>query len=133
MSLVGQLSDVAGGFSQMCSRAAIASASRVAASSPPPVSVDLDLTSPGCPCPVAFDEDVSDASLLRPDLSVTSPPLPREVLPPASTLSADQEAFLRGLFATLQSAFAPSAATGTVRTYEATLRVIAPKVTDGLG
>ena len=47
---------------------------------PPLAPVDLDLTSPGCPRPVAFDEDVNEDPESVPDLSVTAPPFgPRSV------------------------------------------------------
>ena len=107
----------------MYSRAAFVSTSRAAAASSPPAYVDLSLTSPNCPRPVTC----------KGDLSVTSRPLPQAVLTPASSLSSDREAFHRELFATLQSAVTRSFETGTVRTYEATLRVIDPNVSTKLG
>ena len=51
------------------------------------------------------------------------------MLPPLSVASPEQEAFRRELFDAAQLTFEISAATGTVRTYEATLRAIVPKVT----
>ena len=78
---------------------------------------------------MVFDDNAPAAVPAPPDLSAPAAPLARDVLPPASVLSPAQEAFRRDLFATLQSAFEVSAASGAVRTYEATLRNIAPKVT----
>ena len=117
----------------MYSRAAFVSASRAAAAASTPASVDSSLASPNCPYPIAFEGYVIEGPAPAPDLSVTSPPSPQEVLTPASSLSSDQEAFRRELFTTLQSAFISSAATGAVGTYEATFRAMVPKVTLKLG
>ena len=113
----------------MFARAALAPASRAAAASPPPAPVDLDLASPGCPRPVAFDEDVNEAPESVPDLSVTAPPSAQEASAPASALPLEQELFWQQLFSSPQPAFPASAASGTIRTYESTLRIIVPKVT----
>ena len=78
---------------------------------------------------MVFDDNAPAAVPAPPDLSAPAAPLARDVLPPASVLSPAQEAFRRDLFATLQSAFEVSAASGAVRRYEATLRNIAPEVT----
>ena len=77
---------------------------------------------------MVFDDDVPADVPAPPDLSASAAPLAQVVLPPASALSSTQVAFRRDLFVTLQSAFEMSAANGTVRTYEATLRNIVPKV-----
>ena len=111
----------------MYARAFFASASRAAAH------VDLNLTIPDSPCPVAFEDDINESPAPCPGLSVSAPPLPQEVLTPASPLSSDQEVFRRGLSSTPQSSFTSSGDTGSVRTYEATFRVIATKVTMKLG
>ena len=121
------------GHSKMFARTAFVAAGRAIAYAPPLVLVDLNLTSPDWPRPVAFEEDVNGGPAHSPDLSVTAPPLPQEPLTPASALSPNQEVFRRELFSTLQLAFASSAATGTVRTYGATLRVIVPGVAMKLG
>ena len=94
----------------------------------PPVRVDLDLTSPGCPRPVAFDEDANEAPEAAPDLSVTAPPSPQEVPALASAPPPDRESSRQQLFSSLQSAFAASAASGTMRTHESALRAGGPKV-----
>ena len=67
----------------MYARAFFASASRAAAH------VDLNLTIPDCPYPVAFEEDVNEGPAPLPALSVTAPLLPQEVLIPAPALSSD--------------------------------------------
>ena len=95
--------------------------------------VDLDLSSASRPCPVDFEEDVTDPVPAPPDPSVSAAPVSQDVLPPASSLPPPQEAFPRDLFSTLSAAFEVSAASGTVRTYEATLRSIVPKVMSKLG
>ena len=64
---------------------------------------------------------------------MSSNPLARDALPPASVASPAQKAFPRELRDAAQSTFEVSAAASTVRTYEATLRAIAPKVTLKLG
>ena len=117
----------------MFARAAFASASRAAAASPPLAPVDLDLTSPGCPRPVAFDEDVNEAPESVPDLSVTAPPSAREVLAPAPGLSPEQELFCQQLFSSLQFAVTASAASCAIRTYGSTMRATVPGVTLKLG
>ena len=68
-----------------------------------------------------------------PDLTASSGPLVRDALPPASVASPAQEAFRRELFDAAQSTSEVSAAAGAVRTYEATLRGVAPEVTAKLG
>ena len=93
----------------------------------PPAPVDLDLASPGCPRPVAFDEDVNEAPESVPDLSVTAPPSAQEVSAPAPALPPEQELLWQQLFSSPQSAFTASAASGTIRTYEYTLRAIVPQ------
>ena len=117
------------GISLAFSRAAFSSASRRAAASTPPPPVDLDLSSPGRSRPVVFDDDAPDEISAPRDPSASATPLNQDVLPPASALSPAQQAFRRDLFVTLQSAVEVSAASGTARTCEATLRNIVPKVT----
>ena len=68
-----------------------------------------------------------------PDLSVASGTLVRDVLPPASNLSSEQEGFRRDLLEVVRSTFGANASSGTVHTYEAVLRGIVPKVTLKLG
>ena len=149
VSLVGQFSDVVGGFSQMYSRAAIASASRVAASSPPPLCVDLVLTSPrraspsrvaaSSPRPVAFDEDVSDASPPPPGEDVSFDEDVSHVAPVASgglTPSVRGVVRPRGLPSrrgALQSAFASSSSRRSSRDWNgqdvrSRARAIVPEV-----
>ena len=117
----------------MYARAAFESASRAASAARAQEQVDPDLSSPNRPCPVAFDEDITEAPGDFPDLSVAAPLSAQEVLVPAHTLSPDQGSFRQQLLATLQSAFSTSAASGTVRTYESALRAIAPKIALKLG
>ena len=117
----------------MYERAAFVSASRAAAVPIPAAPVDLGLSGPDRPCPVTFNGDVTEVSAPATDLSVTAPPPSAEVLVPAASLSADQESFREKLYAGLQSAFVACAAPGVVRSYEATLRAIATKVSLKLG
>ena len=117
------------GPSDMFSRAAFSVASREASASVlhPPVYVGL--AGPGQPCPTVVDHEAEGESCVPPDLAVSAGPLTRDVLPPAAMPSPTREVFRRELLATAQYAFEVSAATGTVRTSEATLRGIAPKIT----
>ena len=117
----------------MFSRAAFSVASRKASASVSLPPVDLDLAGPGRPFPVVVGEEVEGDSRPLPDLTVSSGPLVRDVLPPASVVSSAQKAFRRELRGAVQSTFEVSAAAGTVRTREATLRGIAPKVAAKLG
>ena len=89
----------------------------------------MDLNSPVCPCPVAFDEDVYEAPESVPDLSSPAPPSAQEVSAPASIPSPEQELFWQQLFSSLQAACTASAASGEVRTYVSALRAIAPMST----
>ena len=68
-----------------------------------------------------------------PDLSIASGTLVRDVLPPASDPSPEQEAFRRDLLEVVRPTFSASAASSTVHTYEAVLRGIVPKVMAKLG
>ena len=113
--------------------AALSAASNKAAVLSSPPQVGLDLPSASRPCPDDFEEDVADPVPAPPDLSASAAPLSQDVLPPASSLPPPQGAFRRDLFSTLSTASEVSAASGTVRTYEATLRSIAPKITSKLG
>ena len=63
-----------------------------------------------------------------PDLAAPSAPAPQDVLPPATALSADQADFRRQILDEVRLANEARAASGTVRTYEAILRGIIPKV-----
>ena len=112
----------------MFSLAAFSVAPRKASASflhPP---VDLDLAGPGHPCPIVVDDEVEGELCFPPDLAVSAGPLTKDVLPPASVLSPAQEVFRRELFAAAKTVFEVSAAAGTVRTYEATLRGSVPKL-----
>ena len=115
----------------MSSRAAFSVASRKAFQSLSNPPIDLDLSGPGRQCPVVMDEEVEGGSRPIPDLAVSSCPVAQDVLPPASAISPAQEVFRRELLDAVQSTFDVRA--GAVRTYEATLRAIAPKVTLKLG
>ena len=117
----------------MFSRAAFSVASRKASPSVSHPPIYPDLAGPGRPCPVVLDEEVEGESRPFPDLTVSSNPLARDALPPASAALPVQEASRRELFDATQSTFEVSAAAGAVRTYEATLHAIAPKVTLKLG
>ena len=68
------------------------------------------------------------------DLTMSHAPRDQDVLPLAEgALSLGQQDFRREVCATAKSACATSAAPGAVRTYEATLRAIVPKITAELG
>ena len=117
----------------MFSRAAFSVAFREAFQSLPNPPIDLDLFGPGRPRPVVMGREVEGGSRPFPDLTVSSCPVAQDVIPPASAIFPAQEAFRRELFGAVQSTFEVSAAAGAVRTYEATLRAIVPKVTLKLG
>ena len=101
----------------MYARAAFVSASLAATVPIPATPVDLGLAGPDRPCPVTFNEDVTEASVPATDLSVTAPPPSAEVLAPGVSLPVNQESFRGQLYAALHSACVPSAASGAVRTY----------------
>ena len=85
---------------------------------------------PGRSCPCASNDDSAAPSVSLPDLSVSGIALPASLHPPVMcAASAEQERFRQGVRSAIQSLFASSAAPGTVRTYGATLRAIAPRVT----
>lgn len=91
---------------------------------------DLELTGSDRSCPSAFDEDAEVPDMSIGDLSVSDIPVPVSLLPPASGApSVEQGRFRRELHRAHRPIFASSTPPGTVRTYEATLRAIAPKVT----
>ena len=110
--------------SAMFSHAALAAASRRAAFGPQQA-VDLGLGGPGRPQPFVVEDELDEDCPL-PDLSVTSGTLVRDVLPPASSLSSEQEGFRRDLLEVARSTFGANASSGTVHTYEAVLRGIIP-------
>lgn len=85
----------------MCARAAFVSACRAATAASSQPQVDLGLSGPSRPCPVAFDGGVTEAPDGIPDLSVTTPLSAQEVLVPAPSVSSDQESFSRQLFVSL--------------------------------
>ena len=106
-------------FSVVCamsSHAAFSAAARKAAASASIPLVDLDLAGPGRPCPIVVDEEVESGSCPMLDLAASSAPLVRDVLPPASAVSPEQEVFRRQLFRTVRPAFEVSTATGAART-----------------
>ena len=81
-----------------------------------------------------FEDDGSGATPTRTDLSVSPAPSGQDVLAPAAgPLSSEQESFRRELFSAAPSVFVASAAPGAVRTFEATLRVVVPKVSAKIG
>ena len=87
---------------------------------------------PSRPEPI-IEGDELEGGVPVPDLSISSGTLVRDVLPPASAPSAEQEGFRRELLEVVRSTLGASSASGTVRTYEATLHGIVPKVTLKLG
>ena len=112
----------------MFSHAALLAAPRkasVGAADPPVV---LGLEGPGRPELVIIDDEMEDGALSLPDLSASTAPLIRDVLPPASSASPEQEAFRRDLLDVVRTTFSASSAPGAIRTYEAILRGIVPKV-----
>ena len=118
----------------MFSRAAFTSSAR-STSRPLGVNpVDLELPGPGRGCPIEFGDEARGGDPVPADLTMSRAPREHDVLPPAQgALSLEQPEFRREVCATAKSAFATSAAPGTVRTYDARLRAIAPKVTAKLG
>ena len=115
----------------MFSHAALAAASRKAALGPQGA-IDLELGGPNRPEPLIVEDEL-EGILSPPDLSVSSGTLVRDVLPPAPSPSPEQEGFRRDLLEVARSTLGANAASGTVRTYEAILRGIVPKVTMKLG
>ena len=115
----------------MFSHASLSSAFRRAALGPQPP-MDLGLGGPDRPQQMEMDDEL-DNDVPLPDLSVASGTLVRDVLPPAASLSSEQEGFRRDLLEVVKTTFGANASTGTVHTYEAVLRGIAPKVTLKLG
>ena len=115
----------------MFSQAALSAASRRVASGSRHA-LDLSLGGPERPQPFVVGDELEEDDPL-PDLSVASGTLVRDVLPPASTLSSEQEGFRRDLLEVVRSTFGASASSGTVHTYEAVLRGIVPRVTLKLG
>ena len=96
--------------------------------------VYLDLPGPGRQCPLESGEEAQGSEPTRTDLSITLAPREQDVLPPADgALSLEQQGLRRLVVETAQWAAVSGAAPGTVRTYEATLRAIALKVTAKLG
>ena len=117
--------------SAMFSHAALSAASRRAARASQQ-SVNLELGGPGRPEPL-ITEDEMETAPSPPDLSIASGTLVRDVLPPVASPSPEQELFRRELLEVARSTFGANAASGTVHTYEAVLRGIAPKVMAKLG
>ena len=115
----------------MFSQAALSAASRKAASGSQHA-LGLGLGGPERPQPFVVGDELEEDGPL-PDLSVASGTLVRDVLPPASNLSSEQEGFRRDLLEVVRSTFGANASSGTVHTYEAVLRGMVPKVTLKLG
>ena len=115
----------------MFSHAALSAASRKAAWSSQQA-VNLELGGPDRPEPLVMGDE-TEAAPAPPDLSIASGTLVRDVLPPATSPSPEQELFRRELLEVVRSTFGANAASGTVHTYEAALRGIAPKVMAKLG
>ena len=108
--------------------AAYASATTAVFRGPLTEPVGLDLAGPNRNFPIAFNDDPGAPRTSLEDLSVSDVALPASLLPPPiGSPSAEQGSFRKEARCTLQSLSAPSAAPGTARTHEATLRAIAPK------
>ena len=120
-------------MSAMFSHAALSAASRKASFGTVAPPVDLGLEGPGRPEPVIIDDEMEDGLLSPPDLSASSTPLVRDVLPPAASASPEQEVFRRDLHEKVRSTFGASSASGAIRTYEAILRGVVTKVMLKLG
>ena len=118
---------------RMFSRAAFASASGAASRAAQAEPEDPDLTGPDRTCPFVFDDDSAAPNVFSAKLPVYGITAPTSLLPPGmGPLSTEWERPRQEVRITLQSLFASSAASGTVRTYEAALRAIAPNVTADL-
>ena len=120
-------------MSAMFSHAAMAAASRKASISTIVPPVDLGLDGASHSEPIIVDDEVEDDPPPLPDLSVSSAPLVRDVFPPALSASPEREAFRGNLLEVVRTTFGACSASGTVRTYEAILRGIVPKVALRLG
>ena len=117
----------------MFSHAAMAAAPRrasVGATDPP---IDLSVHGAGRTEPIIIGDEVGEGPPPLPELSASPAPLVRDVLPPAARASPEQDAFRGNLLEVARPAFSASSASSTVRTYEAILRGIVPKVTLKLG
>ena len=117
----------------MFSHAAFSVVSKKAAASARAPPVDLNLSGPNRPCPLIVDEDPGAPSITLPYLAASSAPSAQDVLPPATSLSAEREDFRRQTLGEVRPTFDASTASGAVRTCEAILRGIAPKVAPNLG
>ena len=117
----------------MFSHGAFSVVARNAAASVRPLPVDLDLSGPNRPSTVVVDEEPEASPISLLDLAASLVPSALDFLPPAATLTAEQEDFRRQTLDEVRLAFEVSAASGAVRTYEAILRGIAPKAALKLG
>ena len=118
----------------MFSRAAFTSAARFTSHPHGANPADLDLCGPGSGCPVEFGDEGHGGDAVPADPTTPLPSRAQDALPPAQgALPVERQEFRREVCATAKPAFATSAAPGTVRTYEATLRATAPEVTAKLG
>ena len=98
-----------------------------------PRPVDLKLSGTNRPRPVIVGEETEAPSAPIPDLAASSAPSALGVLPPAASLTAEQEDFRRQSFDEVRMAFEAGEALGTVRAYEANFRGIAPEAALKLG
>ena len=90
----------------------------------------FDLTGPGRCYPLAFDDDAGVPSISLGDSSVSDISAPASCPPPVSgTPSAEHGRFRQEVRSSMQFMSPSSAAPGTVRTYEATLRAVFPELT----
>ena len=117
----------------MFSHAAMAAAPRRASigAMDPPIVLSLDGASRSEP--IIVGDGVEDGPPPLPDLSMSSAPLVRDVLPPAVSATSEQGALRGNLLEVVRSTFGASSASSTIRTYEAILRGIVPKVALKLG
>ena len=121
-------------YARVCPRmfpyAAFASSAGAVSRDAPVEQVDRDLAGTDRDSLFAFDAAPAAPSVSPEDSSVLGAAASVSFLPPAlGAPSAEQARFREEARSTLQSLSAPSAAPGTVRTNEATLRAIAPKIT----
>ena len=111
---------------RLFSRAAFASAAGAGSGGARVEQVDLDLTGADRDCQSASDADPAAPSAPLEDLSVSEIAVPVSLLPQAlGSPPAEQDRFRKEVHRSPLSVCASSAAPGTVRTDEATLRAIA--------
>ena len=116
------------------SRAAFSSAARAAAPPSAVASHDLGLRAQNADYPLEPEKSFEPHAVPSQDLSVLLAPSQTFRLPPTTgPVTVSQECFRRELLGAAQTVTGSSSAPGAVRTYEALLRSLVPRVVDDLG